>query len=239
MAFPAERSAIEIGTARTRAERVADQLREMIISGELTPGTHLRQAELAHELKVSTTPIREALASLAREGFVRQDPHRGVEVFRPTEADIRENYEIRLQLEPFATELAAPIIGDGALAELNEIVVEMDKTDEFQLGTDLNRRLHLVIYQAANRPLLLDMIERLRRSADAYVRVLLAHAPPRYVDDIRHEHHTILAALQAHDPVAARQAMTTHLSHSVEQIKQLIPETAATDDDEIRPAASA
>src|ERR1700758_5490422 len=90
---------------RTRAEAVAERLRQMIISGELAPGTRLRQAEIAELFNVSTTPVREAFTSLAREGFVRQDAHRGVEVFHPTEADIRENYEIRLALEPLATEL--------------------------------------------------------------------------------------------------------------------------------------
>jgi DNA-binding GntR family transcriptional regulator len=214
---------------KTRAEAVAERLREMIITGELPPGTRLRQADIAAQFAVSTTPVREAFTSLAREGFVRQDAHRGVEVFRPTEDDIRENYEIRLALEPLAAELAAPRITEATLAQLETILVEMEKPVEFQLGTDLNRRLHLAIYQSANRPQLLDIIERLRRSADAYVRVLLSHAPAGYRDDIRREHRQIVAALAAHDPVATRDAMTAHLSHSLEQIKTLIPEALADD----------
>jgi DNA-binding GntR family transcriptional regulator len=222
MALPADNT-FELASPRTRAEAVAERLRAMIISGELSPGTRLRQAEIADRFKVSTTPVREAFTSLAREGFVRQDAHRGVEVFRPTEADIRENYEIRLALEPLAAELAAPQITDGVLSRIEAILVEMEKPVEFKLGTDLNRELHLAIYQSAQRPQLLDIIERLRRSADAYVRVLLSHAPSGYQDDIRREHRAIFTALAAHDATAAREAMYAHLAHNVEQIQRLIP----------------
>jgi DNA-binding GntR family transcriptional regulator len=208
---------------RTLTEAVADRVRQMIISGELSPGARLRQAEIADLFNVSTTPVREAFTSLAREGFVRQDAHRGVEVFRPTHEDIHENYEIRLALEPLATEFAASQISDGALARIERLLVEMEQPVEFGLGSQLNRRLHLEIYQAANRPQLLHIIERLRRSADAYVRVLLSHAPAGYVDDIRREHRAIVAGLVARDPFAAREAMVVHLSHSLDQIKKLIP----------------
>src|SRR5262249_1521312 len=68
---------------RTRAEHVAERLREMIVGGELEPGARLRQADVAEWFDVSTTPVREAFTALAREGFVRQSAHRLVEVFRP------------------------------------------------------------------------------------------------------------------------------------------------------------
>src|SRR4051795_10337893 len=103
---------------RTRAEYVADELRRQIVSGELPPGARLRQIEIADRFKVSTTPVREAFTSLAREGFVRQDAHRGVEVFRPTQRDISENYEIRLVLEPMAAEHAARTIDGETVARL-------------------------------------------------------------------------------------------------------------------------
>src|SRR5205823_3309951 len=112
---------------RTRAEAVAQRLRQMIVSGELAPGDRLRQNEIAELFQVSTTPVREAFTSLAREGFVRQDAHRGVEVFRPTEDDIRENYEIRLVLEPLAAEHAALSITEEALGELGRILDEMEE----------------------------------------------------------------------------------------------------------------
>src|ERR1700747_1182118 len=91
----------------TRAAAVADGIREMIRSGELPPGTHLRQTDFAERFGVSTTPVREAFVALAREGLVTQDAHRGVVVFRPSLQELDEIYEIRIALEPLATEIAA------------------------------------------------------------------------------------------------------------------------------------
>ena len=64
----------------TRAAAVAEELRRLILSGELAPGTHLRQVELAERFNVSTTPVREALGLLARQGLVRHDVQKGVDI---------------------------------------------------------------------------------------------------------------------------------------------------------------
>jgi DNA-binding GntR family transcriptional regulator len=215
---------------RTRAEAVAERLREMIIGGELAPGTRLRQAEIAEQFDVSTTPVREAFTALAREGFVRQDAHRGVEVFRPTEAEIRENYEIRLLLEPVATEHAALSIDGPTLGELGSLLEEMEKGFDLALGTDLNAKFHHTIYRAADRPQFLEIIERLRRAPDAYVRVLEDAVTADHREAMNREHRAILAALAARDPVAAREAMATHLAHSLDKITELIDATRAERD---------
>jgi DNA-binding GntR family transcriptional regulator len=207
---------------RTRAESVAAQIRSMIISGELAPGTRLRQLDIAEHFSVSTTPVREAFTALAREGFVRQDAHRGVEVFRPTLEDIRENYEIRLALEPLAAQLAAKQITDDELAQAERLMLEMEGVKDPRLGTGLNREFHLVIYRAAHRPLLLEMIERLRQAADAYVQLLVTKASQDYVDAVLLEHREIFSALAAHAPARAHKAMTKHLRRSLEQISDVI-----------------
>jgi len=208
---------------RTRAESVAEGLRAMIIGGELSPGARLRQVEIASHFGVSTTPVREAFASLAREGFIRQDAHRGVEVFRPTVRDVRENYEIRLALECLAAELAASIITDGDMAEVDRIRLEIERPDvEFRLGTALNRQFHFAIYRAAKRELLLDMIERLRQSADAYVQLLLRQAPKGYAQAVIEEHRAIADALRARSPKDAHRATRRHLEHNLEHITALV-----------------
>src|SRR5215218_5709527 len=102
----------------TRAGLVAQRLRDMIESGELAPGAVLRQTEIAERFGVSTTPVREAFATLMREGVVRQDAHRSVMVFQPAADELAQIYEIRGALEPLATELAAKNITDDQVAEL-------------------------------------------------------------------------------------------------------------------------
>src|SRR5437879_3251312 len=83
----------------TRAGAVAAHLRQLIMAGDLTPGTHLRQAEVAERFGVSTAPVREAFVILARQGLVRQDAHRGVVVFSPSRHELTEIYDLRKALE--------------------------------------------------------------------------------------------------------------------------------------------
>lgn len=194
----------------------------MIISGELAPGTRLRQVEIASHFGVSTTPVREAFAALAQEGFVRQDAHRGVEVFRPTVDDVQENYEIRLALEPLAAQFAAERISDEELVEIDRLREEMEAPVQFRMGTALNRQFHFAIYRAAHRSKMLEMIERLRRSADAYVQLLLPQAPHGYPEAVIREHRDIVDALRQRDPGEAYAATARHLQHNLAQISALL-----------------
>src|SRR5882724_6375493 len=109
----------------TRSEAVAGELRRMIKSGELAPGAHLRQADIAARFGMSTTPVREAFMILAQEGIVRQDAHRGVVVFEPSLEDLTETYEIREVLEGLAAGLAAKQLTDEDLAALGAFVEQM------------------------------------------------------------------------------------------------------------------
>ena len=87
---------------RTVAGQVAEHLKAEILAGRRAPGDKLRQVEIARALGVSTTPVREALATLQREGLVRLHPQRGAVVFLPSVDDLREHYEIRAALESLA-----------------------------------------------------------------------------------------------------------------------------------------
>jgi DNA-binding GntR family transcriptional regulator len=106
------------------AERVADALRQELLSGVYAPGTPLRDTELSARAGVSRTTVREALALLAREGLVTHSLHRGVEVARLAPADVRDVYALRRVIERAGAEAllgAAP----GALAPLERAVREM------------------------------------------------------------------------------------------------------------------
>jgi len=209
---------------KTRAAWVADELRRRIISGDFPAGTRLRQVEIAEMFSVSTTPVREAFTSLAREGLVRQDAHRGVVVFLPTLEDVRENYEIRLALEPLAAELAAKNISDDELAKLDELLEAMLQPAEPARLAELNREFHQVIYSAARRQLLFEIIERLRDAAEAYVQLLTFSPSPDYYNAVRREHAEIVAALRARAPKRTHKAMTAHLRHNLEKISSLLEE---------------
>jgi DNA-binding GntR family transcriptional regulator len=198
----------------------------MIRSGQLEAGARLRQADVARSFDVSITPVREAFTALAREGFVRQDAHRGVVVFMPSAEDLLENYEIRIALEPLATGIAASRIGEE-LVELEALRMEMRaaiRTDLRRYAQELNPAFHTLIYRAAQRPRLAEIIEQLRDAGAAYIQLLvLRPQPARYLASAQKEHEEILDALKARKAKVAAAAMKRHLEHNRDQIMASLP----------------
>src|SRR5438094_6449784 len=92
----------------TKADDIALVIEEQIVSGELAPGTVLRQEQLSEQFQVSRTPVREALRRLAALGLVSFVPNRGVRVRTVARDELREAFLVRAELESLATELAAP-----------------------------------------------------------------------------------------------------------------------------------
>jgi DNA-binding GntR family transcriptional regulator len=214
----------------TRAGAVAEELRRLIRAGELPAGTRLRQAEIAARFAVSTTPVREALTALAKEGYVLQDAHRGAVVFMPSAADLLENYDIRLGLEPRAAELAAARISAEELAEIEALHATMRTVGPADLPgyvRELNPRFHALICRAAGRPRLTELIAQLRDAAMVYTQLLvLRPQPPEYLAAAQDEHEAIVAALRARAPNRAAAAMRAHLQHSADQILGALEQTA-------------
>ena len=202
---------------------VFDRLRQEILSGEIAPGTQLRQVEIAGRLGVSTTPVREAFATLAQEGLVFKDSHRGVVVFEPSRNELNEIYEIRLVLEPLATALACPRMADVDLDALDDIIATMRRSADHHEREALNRQFHAAIYAHSNRSRLSTIIDQCRDTAGAYLRYLArnsAGAPYRKAADT--EHSLIVEALRRRDPEASAEAMREHLAHSQHHIEGVI-----------------
>src|SRR5438046_9600950 len=106
-------------TVGTKADDLALALEEAIVSGEIEPGTVLRQETLSEQYKVSRTPVREALRRLAALGLVQFVPNRGVRVRALSREGLREAFLVRAELESLATELAVPSITPEGLAALD------------------------------------------------------------------------------------------------------------------------
>src|ERR687895_1868086 len=103
----------------TKADDLALALEEAIVSGEIPPGSVLRQEHLSEQFQVSRTPVREALRRLAALGLVTFEPNRGVRVRMLAREELREAFLVRAELESLATEIAATRMTDDALAELD------------------------------------------------------------------------------------------------------------------------
>jgi DNA-binding GntR family transcriptional regulator len=210
-------STTEITAPRTVAGLVAERLRAEIVAGERTPGSRLPQVEIARRLGVSTTPVREALAMLQREGLVRLHPQRGAVVFIPTVADLREHYEIRAALEALAAARAAEVFESAWAPPLEALLAEMSTGPPATRYLELNQRFHTTLYEHSGRRKLVDMIATLRDASSAYLHIYRAAAdfPAARLDA---EHRAILAACVARDLDAAAEATRIHLERTVEYV---------------------
>lgn len=198
----------------TRDEMVADTLRKAIFLGELTPGQKLDQKTIAEHLNVSRSPVREALKTLAAEGLVEMQPHRTATVTQLSLEELREIYEIRLVLEALACRLAAPNMDEGRIARLDTLLKAMDDARSRSEWLDYNSEFHVTIYEAANRPRLLAMIDGLRNAIAPYIRHFIASEERKR--ESRQEHAALVEACRVGDGKRAEEVVRKHISTSAE-----------------------
>lgn len=206
---------------------VADRLRDEIRSGKLSPGARLRQAHVAGEFGVSTTPVREAFAALEREGLLQSNAHRGVTVFEPSAVELREIYEIRIPLEALATELGAGNLSGPDIKQMRKALKGMiaaNRKKEWAASGESNMDFHMEIYRRADRPRLLKLITDLRDASRVYVD-LFPKLPGR-MKEVEREHKEILDACAAGQAKKAAKAMVAHLSYTGEAISETITDDA-------------
>jgi DNA-binding GntR family transcriptional regulator len=205
---------------------VADRLRRDIERGVRPPGTRLRQATVAAEFGVSTTPVREAFNLLRAEGFVEIDPHRGAIVFQATAADILEAYEIREELEALAARHAVERLTDSVVSRMEGLLHRMDATDDHERLLKLNYDFHDALYRASARPRLCAMIDSARVAASIYIRMYVNHLGEeetrRHYRRVAAEHLAILDAARARDVAGMDTAVRAHLRSTVEGIVTML-----------------
>jgi DNA-binding GntR family transcriptional regulator len=149
----------------SKSDMVTDALRELITDRQLSPGTPLRQRELAEQFDVSYTPVREALRRLESEGLVVTDVHRGATVARTESEEMEENYRILAELEALAGTLAVAKMTGDDLTEIEDLYQQVAAChpDDSRLA-ELNRQFNFRIYECARSPMLLLLLRLLWRS---------------------------------------------------------------------------
>lgn len=202
---------------RTAHESVRESLRRAILSGALPGGTRLVQAEIASQLKVSTTPVREALRDLAADGLIVLDPHRGAIIHELDVSELVEVYEIRKALEPLAIRKTARRITDEQLDAAARLQVEMDAQDDPGAWVDLNWQFHSLLERAAASPRLLSLAKNVQDVAAIYVAYSLKIEPDRLATG-NEEHRALLEALRRRDGDAAAALLVQHLDGTLDTI---------------------
>lgn len=203
------------GEWRTAHEFVRETLRQAILSGDLTGGSRLIQADLAAQLQVSTTPVREALRDLATEGLITLDRHRGGVVRELNWADMEEIRKIRQQLDPLAIPLAVRGISDERLAGAERLCDLMAEEHELAHWVDLNRQFHSLFYEATGSPRLAGILGGLEESATVYV-AQAQRSHPEIRRRANAAHRELVDAARRRDVDAALAAMDGHVGLSLE-----------------------
>ncbi|CDY78502.1 Predicted regulator PutR for proline utilization, GntR family [Caballeronia glathei] len=194
----------------TKLDQVAERLRERIIAGEYKHGDKLKQAEIAAELGVSITPVREALKVLEMEGFIVSVPHKGLSVPHIAAERAQEIFELRVLLERRLTQMAVERMTKEQIAELRGMHKEFSalvKKREIYAVRAANVRFHFRVYEMADCPQTLQ-----------FVRVLWAKYPFNFHDDqvirfkqLLQEHAEFMRKLEAGDKEGAVAAMVDHI----------------------------
>jgi DNA-binding GntR family transcriptional regulator len=193
------------------AEDVARFVRRRIFDGTYTAGQYIRLDQLAVELGVSVTPVREALFVLSAEGLLSQQPRRGFVVVPVTGRDLTDVSNVQAYIGgELAARAAVSITGDR-LRELEKIQTELEgayASDDDEAAVRLNHEFHKAINVAADSPKLAQLMSQITRYAPESVFPTIAGWPAK---SIAH-HRRVLAALEAHDENDARAAMSDHLA---------------------------
>lgn len=204
--------------------QVAEKLRHMLLEGQIAPGAKLNERELSEALKVSRTPLREAIKMLAAEGLVALLANRGAIALELSEADVRDTFEVIAGLEAYSGELAAQRMTPEELLEVKALHFEMlaaftrqDLSNYYRL----NAAIHQAINLAARNPVLTATYRQVNARLQS-LRFRSNQDSDKWKQAV-HEHTQMIEALSARDPVAMRAVLMAHLGNKrdvvIEQLR--------------------
>lgn len=200
-------------------EVVFNTLRDAILKGELEPGEHLMEVQLAGKLGVSRTPIREAIRQLQAEGLVVMTPRKGAVVAEITKEDLTDVLEVRKTLEKFAVELACININDEELKSLHQCHEIFKAALEQKDLTDIANKdegFHDVIYSATRNKRLIQILNNLREQIYRY-RLEYIKDDEKWFTLID-EHDKLIRAIEEKDVETAKEVIEAHINNQEQTI---------------------
>ena len=213
-------------------EQVARRLRQMLVEGRIAPGAKLNERTLCEELRISRTPLREAIKMLAAEGLVELLPNRGSVAVQLSEASVRDTFEVMAGLEALSGELAAQRVTESELSEIKALHFEMmaaytrrDLSAYYQLNAAIHHRMNL----AAKNPVLTNTYNQVNARLQA-LRFRSNQDGEKWRRAMQ-EHEAMIQALEARDSAALSRVLLNHLNNKrdvvMEQLRALETGTAS------------
>jgi DNA-binding GntR family transcriptional regulator len=202
----------------TKSDFAYRQVRRRILSGELQPGAVLQQRELASQIGISTTPLREALRRLMTEGLVELDAHRDARISPLRAEEARDLLELRKSLDPLAAGLAAERRTSTDLRSIRAAHEGLEPLPSHPAYEQLvaHRAFHQAIYRASHNELLIEALDALWDKADRYRRLALQDDRGQAARDQKaKEHRMLVDCIAAGDSEGAAEVMRAHIDTSL------------------------
>lgn len=181
--------------------------------GDLKPGERLIEEKISDELKVSRSPIREAIRMLEKEGLLLVNSSGGVTVIQPSIKDFQYLFECRVEVEPLAAYYAAQRRSQDQLETIRGYLLQMGKiteTNTLKKVHDANVNFHEAIVKASLNPFLVSMITQLRGVNSFYRKSFLVENE-MYAEDAMRDHQRIFQAIVDQDADEAKRLMRSHI----------------------------
>lgn len=210
-----------LGVTPIRRMRLVDEaarlIRDMILSGKLGGGTRLRQVDLAGQLGISRTPLREALMKLEQEGLIAMLPQGGLRVVELDAEGAIELYEIREVLDGLAARLAATRIGKQGLKALEGHLKKMESAMKSRNAHSWfinHHAFHEEIFRLSGNSRILGLSANVRLSIQRFHQLLLT--TPNRLEIAFAEHKEIYNAIRLGDPLQAEASARSHIANARE-----------------------
>ncbi|MCB2226438.1 MAG: GntR family transcriptional regulator [Desulfarculaceae bacterium] len=204
---------------RSLGQEVTLHLKQQVVRGEFKPGHRLVEENLARELGISRTPVREALHRLEQEGVLTKRPRGGYQVRPLAPEEVRDALGVRSVLEGYCAELASSQAPPGTIEQLEENVVGFERALAEQNETDLlemNSQFHVLLYQAAGSPLLLRLLGELQEIVERISRAIISNMEAGLWST--EDHREILEAIKAGQGARAAKLARHHVEHGAQWI---------------------
>lgn len=214
---------IKLDNYKPLREMVFESLREAIIQGRLKPGERLMEIQLAEEMGVSRTPVREAIRKLELEGFVVMVPRKGAYVAGISVKDIVDVFEVRAALEALAAGLAAERATEEELEELERSLVQISEVTgrediDALVATDIN--FHELIYKACRNERLVQILTHLKEQITRFRTTSLSQ-PGRSKHAVE-EHRKIVEAISDRNVELASTLAREHIENAEQSLLNVL-----------------
>ncbi len=214
---------------QTLRERIYEEVVRLIVSGELRSGGWLDEKQVIDRLRVSRTPFREAIGTLAKGGLVEIKPYRGFYVRSFSRNEIADLYALYKQLESFAVELAVPQMSDRDIRRLENMLVEAVgalQRGDMKTYAARDREFYPTIAEQSGNSALIEALARF--TLQIQLCGTITNVSPEFAERAAHRCDDIIQAFKARDTARAAALVRAHIDYAQEVILARFPEETAS-----------